>query len=178
MQPSAISRQLNRRPLFAFRQTLKSCHPERRFARGFADRSRRTPIALGNLRSSALFAGYNQFFPEERAWPQPKPIASPNCSRPRRPSPSSASPILLYGRATASRTTCSRRDIASFPVNPNITDWMGEKAYASLLDVPEKIDIVNVFRRSGGRPRSRRAGHPDQSSGHLDAGRRHSRRGR
>jgi len=34
------------------------------------------------------------------------------------------------------------------PVNPNITDWMGEKAYASLLDVPEKIDIVDVFRRS------------------------------
>lgn len=34
------------------------------------------------------------------------------------------------------------------PVNPNITDWMGEKAYASLLDVPEKIDIVNVFRRT------------------------------
>ncbi len=34
-----------------------------------------------------------------------------------------------------------------FPVNPNITDWMGEKAYASLLDVPEKIDIVNIFRR-------------------------------
>ncbi len=24
---------------------------------------------------------------------------------------------------------------------------MGEKAYPSLLDVPEKIDIVNVFRR-------------------------------
>ncbi len=34
------------------------------------------------------------------------------------------------------------------PVNPNITDWMGEKAYATLLDVPEKVDIVNVFRRS------------------------------
>ena len=34
------------------------------------------------------------------------------------------------------------------PVNPNITDWMGEKAYRSLLEVPEKIDIVNVFRRS------------------------------
>jgi len=33
------------------------------------------------------------------------------------------------------------------PVNPNISMWMGEKAYASLLDVPEKIDIVNVFRR-------------------------------
>ena len=33
------------------------------------------------------------------------------------------------------------------PVNPNISEWEGEKAYASLLDVPEKIDIVNVFRR-------------------------------
>jgi uncharacterized protein len=33
------------------------------------------------------------------------------------------------------------------PVNPKIGDWMGKKAYASLLDVPEKIDIVNVFRR-------------------------------
>ena len=33
------------------------------------------------------------------------------------------------------------------PVNPNITEWEGEKAYASLLDVPEKIDIVNIFRR-------------------------------
>jgi predicted CoA-binding protein len=33
------------------------------------------------------------------------------------------------------------------PVNPNITDWMGEKAYPSLLDVPDKVDIVDVFRR-------------------------------
>ena len=34
------------------------------------------------------------------------------------------------------------------PVNPNITECLGEKAYASLLEVPEKIDIVDVFRRS------------------------------
>ena len=34
------------------------------------------------------------------------------------------------------------------PVNPDITSALGEKAYASLLDVPEKIDIVNIFRRS------------------------------
>ena len=34
------------------------------------------------------------------------------------------------------------------PVNPTISESLGEKAYASLLDVPEKIDIVNVFRRS------------------------------
>ena len=33
------------------------------------------------------------------------------------------------------------------PVNPNIKEWEGEKAYPSLLDVPEKIDIVDVFRR-------------------------------
>ena len=34
------------------------------------------------------------------------------------------------------------------PVNPNIKECLGEKAYASLLDVPEKIDIVDIFRRS------------------------------
>jgi predicted CoA-binding protein len=39
------------------------------------------------------------------------------------------------------------------PVNPKIEECLGEKAYASLLeipekDVPEKTDIVNIFRRS------------------------------
>ena len=38
------------------------------------------------------------------------------------------------------------------PVNPNITEWMGEKAYPSLLDVPEKVDIVDVFRRAEDTP--------------------------
>jgi predicted CoA-binding protein len=33
------------------------------------------------------------------------------------------------------------------PVNPQIETCLGEKAYGSLLDVPEKIDIVNIFRR-------------------------------
>jgi predicted CoA-binding protein len=33
------------------------------------------------------------------------------------------------------------------PVNPQIETCLGEKSYASLLDVPEKIDIVNIFRR-------------------------------
>jgi predicted CoA-binding protein len=32
-------------------------------------------------------------------------------------------------------------------VNPQIESSLGEKSYASLLDVPEKIDIVNIFRR-------------------------------
>ena len=34
------------------------------------------------------------------------------------------------------------------PVNPAITESLGEKAYASLSVIPEKIDIVNIFRRS------------------------------
>ena len=36
------------------------------------------------------------------------------------------------------------------PVNPNVTEVLGEKAYPSLLSVPDNIsiDIVNVFRRS------------------------------
>jgi predicted CoA-binding protein len=33
------------------------------------------------------------------------------------------------------------------PVNPHIQEALGEDAYPSLLDVPDKIDIVNVFRR-------------------------------
>ena len=33
------------------------------------------------------------------------------------------------------------------PVNPTISESLGERAYASLLDVPEKIDIVDIFRR-------------------------------
>jgi predicted CoA-binding protein len=34
------------------------------------------------------------------------------------------------------------------PVNPHETMVLGEKAYARLEDVPEKIDIVDIFRRS------------------------------
>lgn len=34
------------------------------------------------------------------------------------------------------------------PVNPEIKGALGEKAYASLAEAPETIDIVNVFRRS------------------------------
>jgi predicted CoA-binding protein len=34
------------------------------------------------------------------------------------------------------------------PVNPKETEVLGERAYASLLDVPERIDIVDVFRRA------------------------------
>ncbi len=34
------------------------------------------------------------------------------------------------------------------PVNPNALEILGEKCFASLLDIPQAIDMVNVFRRS------------------------------
>lgn len=34
------------------------------------------------------------------------------------------------------------------PVNPNAETILGEKCYATLRDIPEPVDIVNVFRRS------------------------------
>jgi uncharacterized protein len=34
------------------------------------------------------------------------------------------------------------------PVNPNVTEVLGQKAYAKLEDIEGHVDIVNVFRRS------------------------------
>jgi predicted CoA-binding protein len=34
------------------------------------------------------------------------------------------------------------------PVNPNETEVLGEKSYDRLEDVPEKVDVVNIFRRA------------------------------
>lgn len=34
------------------------------------------------------------------------------------------------------------------PVNPNLTEALGEKAYARLNDVPEPVDLVLIFQRS------------------------------
>ncbi|HMD31440.1 MAG TPA: CoA-binding protein [Candidatus Acidoferrales bacterium] len=33
------------------------------------------------------------------------------------------------------------------PVNPNVKEVLGEKAVARLEDIPEPVDIVNIFRR-------------------------------
>jgi hypothetical protein len=35
-----------------------------------------------------------------------------------------------------------------FPVNPGENEILGERCYARLEDIPEKIDIVDVFRKS------------------------------
>jgi predicted CoA-binding protein len=34
------------------------------------------------------------------------------------------------------------------PVNPNEAEVLGEKSYASIEEIPEHIDIVDIFRRS------------------------------
>jgi hypothetical protein len=33
------------------------------------------------------------------------------------------------------------------PVNPAITEVLGEKSYPGLRDIPEKIDVVDIFRK-------------------------------
>jgi uncharacterized protein len=38
------------------------------------------------------------------------------------------------------------------PVNPRETEILGEKCYAHLADIPETVDIVNVFRAPGALP--------------------------
>lgn len=40
-----------------------------------------------------------------------------------------------------------RQGYRVIPVNPNETSVFGEKAYSDLSAVPEKIDLVDVFRR-------------------------------
>jgi predicted CoA-binding protein len=38
------------------------------------------------------------------------------------------------------------------PVNPNETEVLGEPAHASLTDVTDRIDVVDVFRRAEATP--------------------------
>ena len=34
------------------------------------------------------------------------------------------------------------------PVNPTLSEVLGRKAYPTIADIPEKVDIVDVFRKS------------------------------
>ena len=45
-----------------------------------------------------------------------------------------------------------KRGYKIIPVNPKIDEVLGEKAYASLKDIPEPVDIVDIFRRSDALP--------------------------
>lgn len=40
-----------------------------------------------------------------------------------------------------------RQGFRVIPVNPNETEVLGERAYASVKDIPDQIDIVDIFRR-------------------------------
>lgn len=57
---------------------------------------------------------------------------------------SSSSMRPSYGVASYMR----RQGYRVIPVNPNEQAVFGEKSYSSLADVPEKIDLVDIFRRS------------------------------
>src|ERR1051326_5016980 len=67
---------------------------------------------------------------------QPKNIAGVGLSNsPLRPSHGVAAYMQTHGYRI-------------IPVNPAIDSALGEKAYKSLAEVPGKIDIVDIFRRS------------------------------
>ena len=40
-----------------------------------------------------------------------------------------------------------RKGYRIIPVNPNETEVLGEKAYGSLVEIPEQVDLVDVFRQ-------------------------------
>ena len=41
-----------------------------------------------------------------------------------------------------------RQGYRIIPVNPNLSEVLGEKTYASLRDIPEPVDVVEIFRRA------------------------------
>jgi hypothetical protein len=72
-----------------------------------------------------------------------------------------AKTVAVYGmqdeqRADAPAYTVPRallrRGLSLYPVNPNITESLGLKAYASVADLPIRADILDVFRRSDAIP--------------------------
>ena len=54
-----------------------------------------------------------------------------------------------YRTSQAIASILQRAGYRIFPVNPNLTGpVLGEKPYATVEEIPEPIDIVDVFRRS------------------------------
>jgi len=41
-----------------------------------------------------------------------------------------------------------RQNFRVIPVNPGFSEVLGEKCYANVKDIPDSVDIVDVFRRS------------------------------
>ena len=54
-----------------------------------------------------------------------------------------------YRTSHAIARTLQRFGYKIFPVNPNLEEpVLGEEPYATVEEIPERVDIVNVFRRS------------------------------
>lgn len=84
----------------------------------------------------------------------------------RNPSDPELKNLLTHARTIAMLGASSNPDKASYgimqqlqkrgyhviPINPRETEVLGERAYASLADVTEPIDIVDVFRRAEDTP--------------------------
>jgi predicted CoA-binding protein len=94
---------------------------------------------------------------------KPSENSDPGSSRPPAPTAGDpASEILKSSRTIAVVGLSSRGHRPSYgvaeylqsagyrviPVNPNETEVLGEKSYARLEDIPEHVDIVDIFRRS------------------------------
>jgi predicted CoA-binding protein len=94
-----------------------------------------------------------------------KPLENFDPSLSRQPAAAAGDPaseILKNSRTIAVVGLSSRRHRPSYgvaeylksagyrviPVNPKETEILGEKCYARLEDIPERVDIVDVFRRS------------------------------
>ena len=94
-----------------------------------------------------------------------KPMENPNpgAGRPRESAAiDPASEILKTSRTIAIVGLSSRQHRPSYgvaqylqsvsyriiPVNPRETEVLGEKSYSRLEDIPEHVDIVDIFRRS------------------------------
>ena len=45
-----------------------------------------------------------------------------------------------------------RRGFRIIPVNPYATELFGERVYRSLVDVPDRVDVVDVFRPASDAP--------------------------
>jgi uncharacterized protein len=87
---------------------------------------------------------------------------TPGASRPPAAAGDPASEILKISRVIAVVGLSSRGHRPSYgvaqylqsagyriiPVNPAETEILGEKSYARLEDIPEHVDIVDIFRRS------------------------------
>ena len=84
----------------------------------------------------------------------------------RNPSDSEVTQLLTGASTIAVVGASSNPDKASYgimqklqqvgyrviPVNPRETDILGERSYPSLADIPEPVDIVDVFRRAEDTP--------------------------